>query len=110
MAGNWLNVRVVSPPTKGVVPGGSPGKNTVLTGSRFQSARAQHPSVRLQERLLATGATFRYQRQIDLRSGRIAGVESVLCVPAKHGFLPAVELRADRLDGAGRRPSRKAAA
>ncbi len=49
----------------------------------------------LNERLAAVNAVFRYQPQIDLRDGRIAGVESVLCVPGLHGFRPAIQLVAD---------------
>jgi EAL domain-containing protein (putative c-di-GMP-specific phosphodiesterase class I) len=55
---------------------------------------------RLQTRLSAGKAVFRYQPQIDLQNGRIAGVESVLCVPGAHGYRPATELLAE-IDAAG---------
>ena len=46
-------------------------------------------------RLAARHAVFRYQRQIDLQTGRIAGVEAVLCVPGPNAFRPGSELRAE---------------
>ncbi|MFI4889300.1 MAG: EAL domain-containing protein [Steroidobacterales bacterium] len=59
-----------------------------------------HPRDLLKMRLAAVKAVFRYQPQIDLHNGRIAGVESVLCVPGVHGYRPATQLTAE-IDAAG---------
>jgi EAL domain-containing protein (putative c-di-GMP-specific phosphodiesterase class I) len=50
---------------------------------------------RVNMRLTASQAVFRYQPQIDLQNGRIAGVESVLCVPGPREYQPATELVAE---------------
>jgi EAL domain-containing protein (putative c-di-GMP-specific phosphodiesterase class I) len=55
---------------------------------------------RLNMKLTASQAVFRYQPQIDLQNGRIAGVESVLCIQGPHDFRPAAELVAE-IDAAG---------
>jgi EAL domain-containing protein (putative c-di-GMP-specific phosphodiesterase class I) len=49
----------------------------------------------LQERIAAAKAVFRYHPQIDLRTGQVAGVESLLCVPGSSDYRPATELAAD---------------
>ena len=54
----------------------------------------------LRARLEANNAVFRYQPQIDLQTGRVAGVEAVLCVPGLHEFRPAIELAAE-IEAAG---------
>ena len=54
----------------------------------------------LRARLEANNAVFRYQPQIDLQTGRVAGVEAVLCVPCLHEFRPAIELAAE-IEAAG---------
>jgi EAL domain-containing protein (putative c-di-GMP-specific phosphodiesterase class I) len=50
---------------------------------------AEDPSA---DRLAAGNAVFRFQPQIDLQTGRVAGVEAILCVPGARGFRPAIEL------------------
>ena len=54
----------------------------------------------LRTRLAASNAVFRYQPQIDLRTGRVAGVEAVLCIPGMHTHRPAIELAAE-IEAAG---------
>jgi EAL domain-containing protein (putative c-di-GMP-specific phosphodiesterase class I) len=49
----------------------------------------------LQARISAANAVFRFQPQIDLRSGQMAGVEALLCVPGSSDYRPATELAAD---------------
>jgi EAL domain-containing protein (putative c-di-GMP-specific phosphodiesterase class I)/sensor domain CHASE-containing protein len=63
----------------------------------FSSAQARDS---LRARLAAGSAVFRYQPQIDLQTGRVAGVEALLCVPELHEFRPAIELAAD-IEAAG---------
>jgi len=60
----------------------------------------EHARNRLKTSFSASHAAFRYQPQIDLQNGRIAGVESILCVPGSLGYRPATELVAE-LDAAG---------
>jgi len=60
----------------------------------------EHARSRLKMHLAASKAVFRYQPQIDLQNGRIAGVESVLCVPGTNEYRPATKLVAD-IDAAG---------
>jgi EAL domain-containing protein (putative c-di-GMP-specific phosphodiesterase class I)/sensor domain CHASE-containing protein len=55
---------------------------------------------RLLARLAAGNAVFRYQPQIDLKTGRVAGVEAVLCVAEPLTYRPAIELAAE-IDAAG---------
>jgi EAL domain-containing protein (putative c-di-GMP-specific phosphodiesterase class I)/sensor domain CHASE-containing protein len=54
----------------------------------------------LRARFAASNAVFRYQPQIDLRTGQVAGVEALLCVPGLHEFRPAIELAAE-IEAAG---------
>lgn len=75
-----------------LMPTSTQDTSSTTIDSRFQ---AQQPSVRLQARLASRQAVFRYQRQVDLQTGRIAGVEAVLCVPGDNGFRAGVELRAE---------------
>jgi EAL domain-containing protein (putative c-di-GMP-specific phosphodiesterase class I) len=42
--------------------------------------------------LATSNASLRYQPQIDLQNGRIAGVEAVLCVPGLGGYRPATKI------------------
>ena len=49
----------------------------------------------LQARISAANTVFRYQPQIDLGTGQVAGVEALLCVPDLSGYRPATELAAD---------------
>jgi EAL domain-containing protein (putative c-di-GMP-specific phosphodiesterase class I)/sensor domain CHASE-containing protein len=58
----------------------------------FTSAQTRDP---LRARLAAANAVFRYQPQIDLQTGRVAGVEALLCVPGSDEFRPAIELAAE---------------
>jgi EAL domain-containing protein (putative c-di-GMP-specific phosphodiesterase class I)/sensor domain CHASE-containing protein len=54
----------------------------------------------LRARLSASNAVFRYQPQIDLQTGRVGGVEALLCVPGLHEYRPAIELAAE-IEAAG---------
>jgi EAL domain-containing protein (putative c-di-GMP-specific phosphodiesterase class I)/sensor domain CHASE-containing protein len=63
----------------------------------FSAAQTRDP---LRTRLAASNAVFRYQPQIDLQTGRVAGVEALLCVPVLHEFRPAIELAAE-IESAG---------
>jgi EAL domain-containing protein (putative c-di-GMP-specific phosphodiesterase class I)/sensor domain CHASE-containing protein len=54
----------------------------------------------LRARFASSNAVFRYQPQIDLQTGRVAGVEALLCVPGQHEFRPAIEL-ATEIESAG---------
>jgi EAL domain-containing protein (putative c-di-GMP-specific phosphodiesterase class I)/sensor domain CHASE-containing protein len=65
--------------------------------AELSSAQARDP---LQARLAPRNAVFRYQPQIDLQTGRVAGVEALLCVPGFQEFRPAVELAAE-IEAAG---------
>jgi len=71
------------------------GVAPVSTG--FTAAQARDP---LRGRLAGSNAVFHYQPQIDLQTGRVAGVEALLCVPELHEFRPAIELAAD-IEAAG---------
>jgi EAL domain-containing protein (putative c-di-GMP-specific phosphodiesterase class I) len=57
--------------------------------TRFRSGYTHD---RLAARFAASNAVFRFQPQIDLRTGRVAGVEALLCVPGAREFRPAIEL------------------
>jgi EAL domain-containing protein (putative c-di-GMP-specific phosphodiesterase class I) len=70
----------------------TPIKPDTPIGSGFSSAHTQDP---LAARFAARNAVFRFQPQIDLQTGRVAGVESLLCVPAAHEIRPAIELAAE---------------
>jgi hypothetical protein len=63
----------------------------------FSAAQMRDP---LRARLAASNAVFRYQPQIDLLTGRVAGVEALLCVPGLREYRPAVELAAE-IEAAG---------
>ena len=45
--------------------------------------------------LAAHDAVYRFQPQIDMRTGRVAGVEAILCVPQSDGYRAADELAAE---------------
>jgi EAL domain-containing protein (putative c-di-GMP-specific phosphodiesterase class I)/sensor domain CHASE-containing protein len=74
-------------------------KNLAVTprGTAFIATQTRDP---LRARLAASNAVFRYQPQIDLRTGRIAGVEAVLCIPGMREHRPAIELAAE-IEAAG---------
>jgi EAL domain-containing protein (putative c-di-GMP-specific phosphodiesterase class I) len=75
--------------------------DAVASGERLPMRTGPaHAPERLTMRLAARNAVFRYQPQIDLQNGRIAGVESVLCIPGMLGHRPATELIAE-IDAAG---------
>jgi EAL domain-containing protein (putative c-di-GMP-specific phosphodiesterase class I)/sensor domain CHASE-containing protein len=67
----------------------------ITTG--FSSPQTRDP---LRARFAASNAVFRYQPQIDLQTGQVAGVEALLCVPGVHEFRPAIELAAE-IEAAG---------
>jgi EAL domain-containing protein (putative c-di-GMP-specific phosphodiesterase class I)/sensor domain CHASE-containing protein len=46
----------------------------------------------LRDRLAAKNAVFRYQPQIDLQTGRVAGVEALLCISVLDEWRPAIQL------------------
>jgi EAL domain-containing protein (putative c-di-GMP-specific phosphodiesterase class I) len=76
----------------------SPNKLALEPESKgFSAGQVRDP---LQARISAANAVFRYQPQIDLRTGQVAGVEALLCVPGSSGYRPATELAAD-LEKAG---------
>jgi EAL domain-containing protein (putative c-di-GMP-specific phosphodiesterase class I) len=54
-----------------------------------------HTQDSLAARFSARNAVFRFQPQIDLQTGRVAGVEALLCVPGTHQIRPAIELTAE---------------
>lgn len=55
---------------------------------------------RLRARLATCHAVFRYQPQIDLQNGQVAGVEALLCIPGPQAFRPATLLAAE-IEAAG---------
>jgi EAL domain-containing protein (putative c-di-GMP-specific phosphodiesterase class I)/sensor domain CHASE-containing protein len=61
---------------------------------------SDRPRDSLGARLAASHAIFRYQPQIDLQTGRVAGVEAILCVPVLREYRPAIELAAE-IEAAG---------
>jgi EAL domain-containing protein (putative c-di-GMP-specific phosphodiesterase class I)/sensor domain CHASE-containing protein len=62
------------------------------TTTSFSSPMTRDP---LRGRFAASNAVFRYQPQIDLQTGQVAGVEALLCVPGLNEFRPAIELAAE---------------
>jgi EAL domain-containing protein (putative c-di-GMP-specific phosphodiesterase class I) len=95
----WRSVaqnREVQPPSEAADSGLSDLGVTSIT-AQSSSTRTQD---RLQAYLDASNAVFRYQPQIDLRTGLVAGVEALLCVPGLHAFRPAIELAA-QIEAAG---------
>ena len=80
-----------------VTNSGSSDRPVTPVNAGFSSAQTR---VSLGARLAASNAVFRYQPQIDLQTGRVAGVEALLCLPVLHEFRPAIELTAE-LEAAG---------
>lgn len=66
-------------------------------GAGYDSDRQRGP---LRARLAASHAVHRYQPQIDLQTGRVAGVEAILCVPVLREHRPAIGLAAE-IEAAG---------
>ncbi len=66
-------------------------------GAGFSAGQTRDP---LRSRFAASNAGFRYQPQIDLQTGRVAGVEALLCVSALHEFRSAIELTTE-IEAAG---------
>ena len=84
------------PPSEAAKLGASvPAVTPVSAG--FSSAQARDS---LQARLARSQAVFRYQPQIDLQTGRVAGVEALLCVRGPQEYRPAIELAAE-IEAAG---------
>jgi EAL domain-containing protein (putative c-di-GMP-specific phosphodiesterase class I)/sensor domain CHASE-containing protein len=97
-------IALLSTPQNGSVP--RPGKITNSGSSHlavtpvsagFSAAQTRDP---LRAHLAGSNAVFRYQPQIDLQTGRVAGVEALLCVPQLGEFRPAIELAAE-IEAAG---------
>jgi EAL domain-containing protein (putative c-di-GMP-specific phosphodiesterase class I) len=65
--------------------------------ARFSSVQPRDP---LQACLAASHTVFRFQPQIDLQTGQVAGVEALLGVPVLQEFRPAIELVAE-IEAAG---------
>jgi EAL domain-containing protein (putative c-di-GMP-specific phosphodiesterase class I) len=80
---------------------GAARRKIAPTGSS-SGERPPMPSVigSLQARMTAANAVFRYQPQIDLQTGRVAGVEALLCVPGSPDDRPAIQLLAE-IEAAG---------
>jgi EAL domain-containing protein (putative c-di-GMP-specific phosphodiesterase class I) len=72
--------------------GATPATTDAPVGARFRSGHRQDP---LAARFAAHNAVFRFQPQIDLQTGRVAGVEALLCVAGAREFRPALELAAE---------------
>jgi len=66
-------------------------------GIGFSTCHTQDP---LAARFAARNAVFRFQPQIDLQTGQVAGVEAMLCDPGAHEIRPAIELAAE-IEAAG---------
>jgi EAL domain-containing protein (putative c-di-GMP-specific phosphodiesterase class I) len=76
----------------------SSNRLTLMPASNGLGARQGRDA--LHARIAATNSVFRYQPQIDLQTGRVAGVEALLCVPESSGHRPAIELVAE-IESAG---------
>jgi EAL domain-containing protein (putative c-di-GMP-specific phosphodiesterase class I) len=69
--------------------------NKLAPGTESAGVNAGPMRDALQVRISAANAVFRFQPQIDLRTGQVAGVEALLCVPDLSGYRPATEFAAD---------------
>lgn len=76
----------------------SSSRLTLVPASNGLGARQVRDA--LHARIAATNSVFRYQPQIDLQTGRVAGVEALFCVPGSSGYRPAIELVAE-IESAG---------
>ncbi len=94
----WVVARFTGASTQ---PGGAALGKIAPTRSS-SGKRPPTPSVirSLQARMAAANAVFRYQPQIDLQTGRVAGVEALLCVPGSPDDRPAIQLLAE-IEAAG---------
>jgi EAL domain-containing protein (putative c-di-GMP-specific phosphodiesterase class I) len=68
---------------------------TPATSDTPISTRPGHMQDPLAACLAARNAVFRFQPQIDLQTGKVAGVEALLCVPGAQEFRSAIELTAE---------------
>jgi EAL domain-containing protein (putative c-di-GMP-specific phosphodiesterase class I) len=73
---------------------------TLQMAAASSSAGFGSAQVRVRARLASCNAVFRYQPQIDLQTGQVAGVEALLCIPGPHTCRRALELAAE-IDAAG---------
>jgi EAL domain-containing protein (putative c-di-GMP-specific phosphodiesterase class I)/sensor domain CHASE-containing protein len=80
-----------------VANSGSSGLAITPVSAGLSSAQTRDP---LRVRLASSNLVFRYQPQIDLQTGRVAGVEALLCVPGLRECRPAIELAAE-IEAAG---------
>jgi EAL domain-containing protein (putative c-di-GMP-specific phosphodiesterase class I)/sensor domain CHASE-containing protein len=109
----WVCLMVVM--SSLAVAGGATGirrlRNAQLPTSAARSPAHERPVARvstgvvqvrnsLQDHLAIKNASFRFQPQIDLQTGRVAGVEALLCVPELGKYRPAMEL-AHEIEAAG---------
>jgi EAL domain-containing protein (putative c-di-GMP-specific phosphodiesterase class I)/sensor domain CHASE-containing protein len=86
----------VAPPIEAARYGSSELAVTTVSAG-FTSA---HIRDSLRGRLASSNALFRYQPQIDLQTGEVAGAEAVLCISGLQGYRPALELVAE-IEAAG---------
>ncbi len=101
-AGSWL-LRLLRRMRATVHSGGGPpleplarSPTLFLPASSAHAGRRLVPACdRLQAVLDAHDAAYRFQPQIDMRTGRVAGVEAILCVPQSDGHRAADELVVD---------------
>jgi diguanylate cyclase len=88
----WLRAPKARSPRKPIEAAKSSATPDPPSSAGFSSGHTQDP---LAARFAAGNAVFRFQPQIDLQTGRVAGVEALLCVTRAHEIRPAIELAAE---------------